>query len=105
MGIRMDQFIGLTDAAQEFLRENEAYGGMCPTCKQSLPRILQQVGSFTGMFDQEYPLFQHTLKDGCTADEFLQTSPWSSGPMFFLGLRVSDGREFLWAEEEITSYT
>jgi hypothetical protein len=57
------------------------------------------------MFDQEYHLYRHALKDGRTADEFLQVAPWSSGPMFFIGLKVSDGVEFIWTEEEIASYT
>jgi hypothetical protein len=57
------------------------------------------VGEYTGFND--YPLHRHQLKDGRTADEFLQAISWSSGPMFFLGLRVSDGTEFAWSEEEI----
>jgi hypothetical protein len=56
------------------------------------------------MFGQEYPLFRHSLVDGY-ADEFLQTSPWSSGPMFFLGLKIYGSSGLLdritWTEEEI----
>ena len=53
------------------------------------------------MFDQEYPLHRHQLNNGFYADEILQASPWSSGPMFFIGLLVSDGKKFLWSEYEI----
>jgi hypothetical protein len=51
------------------------------------------------MFDQQYPLHRHLLRDGRLADEFLQASPWDCGPMFFLGLQVSDGTRFEWSEE------
>jgi hypothetical protein len=53
------------------------------------------------MFGTEYSLIRYYLPDGRTADEFLQADPWSSGPCFFLGLRVSDGQEFLWPQEDI----
>lgn len=56
------------------------------------------------MFENEYPLHRHVLKDGRYADEFLQACPWSSGPVAFLGLKVSDGTEFLWTEEEIEKH-
>jgi len=56
---------------------------------------------YEGMFGDKYPLYQYCLNDGRTAEEFLQADPWSSGPCFFLGLRVSDGTEFLWPDEEI----
>jgi len=97
--MRCDQPQGLPPAADAFLAEFEVPPVCCETCKRPFPRQLEVVGEYTGFND--YPLHRHQLKDGRTADEFLQAVPWSSGPMFFLGLRVSDGTEFAWSEEEI----
>lgn len=97
MGIRCDQFCGLPKHALEFL---EKWQKRCDCCGQFLPSHTH-VGYYTGMFDNQYPLMQYELTDGRYADEFLQAEPWSSGPMFFLGLKVSDGQEFRWTQEEI----
>lgn len=101
MGIREDQFIGFTGEARAFLEEHEIPQVMCPHCERPFAHKLEVVDHYFGMFDTRYPLFRHVLKDGRMADGFLQAAPWSSGPMHFLGLRVSDGTEFLWTEEEI----
>ncbi len=95
--MRCDQFMGLSGSALEFLGEWEL---KCCTCQQSLPGK-RTIGHYVGMFDNEYPLVRYILRDGRAADEFLQTASWSSGPMFFLGLRVSDGTEYVWTQEEI----
>jgi hypothetical protein len=101
MGIRCDQFVGLPPAAVVFLEEHEVPQEICEYCGRPFPRSLKQIGSFYGMFDDEYPLHRRVLKHGRTADEFHQTAPWSSGPVHHLGLRVSDWMEFVWTEEEI----
>lgn len=107
MGIRCDQFEGLPPAADAFLDKHRVPLKVCEHCHQQLPRESQQqsvvgpIGSYFGMFDNEYPLFRFILKDGRTAAEFHQASPWSSGPIHHLGLRVSDGTEFVWTDEEI----
>lgn len=106
MGIRCDQFVGLSPAADTFLEEHRMPLKICEHCGQTLPRESQQaiigpIDHYYGMFDNEYPLFRYVLKDGRTADEFHQASPWDCGPIHHLGLRVSDGTEFIWTEEEI----
>lgn len=101
MGIREDQFMGLPPAADAFLKEHEVPEVCCPSCARPFPRNYEQVGEYHGMFETAYPLHRHVLKDGRTADEFLQAAPWSSGPVHFLGLRVSDGTEFTWTDDEI----
>lgn len=55
----------------------------------------QIIGHYSGMFMEEYDLYRRQLTGGGYADEFLQASPWSSGPCFFIGLQVfdSDGKE------------
>ncbi len=63
-----------------------------------------KIGTYDGMFGNEYPLFEYKLKDGRHAVAFLQAAPWSSGPMFFIGLKINDGTEFLWDEKEIERY-
>jgi len=52
------------------------------------------------MFDEEH-LRRYDLTDGRTADEFVQEEIWSSGPMVWLGLKVSDGTMFKHPEEDI----
>lgn len=99
--MRCDQYIGLTDAAEKFLEENKIPNKVCPCCGRVIPKIPKIIGKCLGMFGTTCPLFRHRLKDGRTADEYLQASPWSSGPMFFIGLKVSDGKEFNWPQEEI----
>lgn len=99
--MRCDQFVGLPPAADEFLALNTDPPEVCPYCERPLPREYEVIGHYDGMFGEKYPLVRHVLKDGRTADVFHQTSPWSSGPIHHLGLRVSDGTEFVWTEEEI----
>jgi len=101
MGIREDQFVGFTPAADAFLAEHEVPPEVCPHCERPFPRNLEVIGHFHGMFETEYPLHRRVLKGGRTADEFLQAAPWSSGPVHFLGLRVSDGTELVCTEDEI----
>lgn len=99
--MRCDQYIGLTTEAQEFLSEHEITPEPCSCCKRPFPPKLEQICTYRGINNTEYPLNRHFLMGGRYADEFLQADPWSSGPMFFIGLRVSDGQEFSWSEEEI----
>lgn len=104
MGMRCDQFVGLPPEAETFLKKEEIDPGFCEHCMRTLPKKLEVIGYYYGMFDDEYPLYRHQLKDGRHADEFLQTAPWSSGPVHFLGLKVSDavtGQIFEWSSEEI----
>lgn len=105
--MRCDQHAGLSGEAQEFLKEYEVPGVSCPTCGHDPGPKLTQCGNYAGMFDEpSYPLWSHQLKSGGKADEFVQAEPWSSGPVFFLGLDVfSPGGELvqkiLWPEEAI----
>lgn len=98
---RCDQFAGLPNEAVEFLNENLLPPITCPTCNCIRPFKTEVVGHFSGMFGDQYDLSRHQLKDGGWADEFVQASPWSSGPVFFLGLRTNTGQVFLWPQETI----
>ena len=86
--MRTDQHIGLTVAARNFLKSVGI-------------NHKKVISTYSGMFGDKYPLYRYYLGNGCYADEYLQTDPWSSGPMFFIGLRVSG---FEWAEAEIQEY-
>lgn len=97
--MRMDQPQGLPRSAVEFLREYEVPPPYCDCCGRPFARDITEIGTYEG-FD-EHGLYRYKLKDGRTADEFLQASHWSSGPMFFVGLKVSDGTIFKWGDDEI----
>lgn len=99
--MRCDQFLGLPESALEFLR---VWRKKCTCCSQFLPSPTV-IGYYVGMFEDKYPLTRYMLRNGITADEFLQEEQLSSGSMFFLGLRVSDGRVFQWTQEEIDNAT
>lgn len=99
--MREDQFIGPCPAAKEFLAVNEVPEKVCGECGRSFPRDLEIIGHFHGMFGDECPLFRHQLINNSYADEFLQAAPWFGGPIHFLGLRLANGVELIWIEEEI----
>lgn len=108
--MRCDQMIGLPVSAEVYLEAKQiANVSICPTCgHQTVLSPREIIGHFYGMFDQEYPLHRFQLQDNCYAEEYLQADPWSSGPMFFIGLRVYDAtghlfQTFEWTEEEIDS--
>ncbi len=101
--MRCDQFMGLPPSADAFLEEHRVKPEVCEHCQRPFPCELEVIGHFNGMCGDEFPLVRYILTDGRTADVFHQTSPWSSGPLHHLGLRVSDGTEFVWTDEEIES--
>jgi hypothetical protein len=94
--------MGLPTHASDFLNANFCRSRQCSTCGQSVasPHPPEQIGTYLGMFDQEYPLYRYTLIDGRKAEEFHQTTEFSSGPVMFLGLRVGE-IVLEWSEEEI----
>jgi len=98
--MRCDQHMGLPKEALEFLSKY-LVTPPCPYCNRPLVQECEVIGQYEGMFGDIYDLRRYNLKSGLTADEFLQADPWSSGPCFFIGLRVSDGLEFRWPEQDI----
>ena len=90
--MRTDQHIGLTQEAQKFLKDSVVI------------KKVEKVKHYFGMFGDEYPLYCYCLSNDCYADEYLQASPWYSGPMFFIGLKSSDGKIFEWTEAEIQGH-
>lgn len=106
--MRCDQHIGLPTEAIFFLDKMEVEPNVCHDCERPYPRDLEVIDNYYGMFNNQYNLYRHQLKDGRYADEFLQADPWSSGPCFFIGLRVYDldgnvTEEFKWNDEELAN--
>ncbi len=107
--MRCDQFMGLTKEAEQYLQTHRIPRDHCPTCHQSLPiKDMGQYDEFRGMFDEIYPLHRFELTNNLYAEEFIQSSLWSSGPCFFMGLRILNDKnetekEFLHSQEAIDS--
>lgn len=132
MGIRKTQWIGLSAEAGKFLEENavkvEKNIVLCPHCGEKVSSCMMDdeiaEGRKTyGMFEEEIPLSTTRLKDGRFAREIVQAEPWSSGPVIFTCLWVSNvekmtAEEFVkpgvaqnngeiigqWTDEEIDEY-
>jgi len=105
---RSDHFAGLPESASLFLKENELPPIICPTCNQITGFNWVVIDHYWGMFGDRYDLLRRRLKDGGYADDFLQATPWSGGPVFFLGLRVYDKegnlrKIFVWPDETINN--
>ena len=92
--MRCTQEMGLPGEAVSFLANNAVKMDQCPTCQRHSGYSTNKITNGEwGMFD-EYCLLRYDLIGGRTADEFVQTEIWSSGPMVWLGLKVSDGTVF-----------
>lgn len=102
--MRMDQFAGLSPAAEKFLETNRRPPRTCETCGHVTGIYHEKCGTFSGGWGDEYPLHRHLLWGGKFAEAFLQCAPWSSGPVHFLGLRLENGTEFRWTDEEIEEW-
>lgn len=70
--MRCDQHIGLPTEAIFFLDKMEVEPNVCHDCERPYPRDLEVIDNYYGMFNNQYNLYRHQLKDGRYADEFLQ---------------------------------
>jgi hypothetical protein len=101
MGIRQTQYIGLTKAAEDYLSVFGKRIGTnpCPHCSRftSTDYKKRQYSTTYGMFEEEIPLWEYELNNGDVVREEVQISPWSSGPMIFVKLVDSMGKDlFSW---------
>ena len=111
--MRTTQFIGLSEAAIEWLEENCITTEIktCPTCGHVDGGELKSEGLglyVEGMFEEKVHEFRRfTTKDGKKIIEYIQAVPWSSGPCIFLALKYEDANEpieeSLWDEDEINN--
>jgi len=92
--MRCTQIFGLSEEAQEFLREN-----------QYISSKEYKDARDEGMFDDGPILLEYVLKSGEVFQEFIQDIVWSSGPCIFLALRdVKNQKDvFLWSDEEMNN--
>ena len=75
---RSTQLIGLTDAAKRFVKDLKE---------------LESDSSASGMFHEKIPLRKWKAPKGGVVREYVQESPWSSGPMLFLCLDLDRQNE------------
>ncbi len=120
MGIRMTQFMGLTDRARKLVKGEPVLAftdyivRVYPDGRvMQLPPHTTHVSSVKsepsgeivhGMNDDEFPLTKYAFPDGRIYYEREQHEEWSSGPVIFLALQDERGNwieESLWAEEGI----
>ncbi len=113
---RSTSFMGLHKRAASFLEGHKRFlyketiikeypdGEVVETSKDNYDVSRTQYDTCDGMFCEEYPLFEYTLKDGKTVQEYVQADPWASGPCIFIALRSKSGHPIkttLWTDEEI----
>jgi hypothetical protein len=91
--------MGLPTEAVTLLAEQTLRANPCEHCDRDDGPVSKVVGH-VGMFD-DLPLHEYELKDGRTAKEVVQHEVWSSGPMIWLALELSDGTSILWDEKDI----
>jgi hypothetical protein len=102
--MRQYQPAGLTQPAQDFLDENAQVSNQCKHCGRHDGFESEVIGQTQGMFGHDVdglPLKKYFLKDGRTAEEQVQHCEWSSGPIEFWQLVVSDGTIFKWNEKAL----
>lgn len=64
--------------------------------------IFEIIGSVESTFGIRYPLNRYQLKGGTYADEYVQyIKTKTNTEVFFLGLRLQYGSEFVWTKEEM----
>jgi len=120
---RQDNYIGLNTWAKKFIDGEKvfAYTEMTirtyPNGSKEIPskrdvyiaEVKKETSgeTYLGMFDTKYPLFKYIFSDGKTYYEKVQTSPWSSGPNFFMALKDENGkwiRKSRWTQKQIEAY-
>jgi hypothetical protein len=92
--------MGLPDEAVTFLAANAVRANPCSHCDRDDGPVSKVVGH-VGMFD-DLALREYELTDGRTAKEFVQEEIWSSGPMIWVALELSDGTRIEWDPKHLT---
>lgn len=116
---RYDQHMGLNEWARDFVEGDPLilyYEEGVRTYPDGRKEVVEEravMGStvtmepsekyYTGMFDDQYPLYRYRFVDGRTVEERIQANPWSSGPQFYKALvSIEDGKE-RWVVESLWS--
>ena len=104
--MRCTQIMGLSEVAEQFLKDNhQPVTKECQTCHH-IETVDAKISVYAsaedqGMFDDGPLLREYILKDGRAAREIVQAVPWSSGPCIFLCLEVDGKRIGEWDAESI----
>lgn len=99
--MRMDQYVGLTLRAYEWLAENAVHaivetlsvtyvnGIEMKRESATVSKLSQTVHDhIQGAWNEDFAPLQRTqLQNGREVEEYIQDEVWSSGPMYFLALR------------------
>jgi hypothetical protein len=115
--MRCDQYIGLNDWARQFVSAQQtvrevgvriaADGKVVPFDRTEPVAMTRKevIGQITGAWiDVVANLHRYTTPNGKVYEEFVQCSPWSGGPMYFIALKNKKGsvvRQSLWIDDEI----
>lgn len=99
--MRCSQSRGLPKEAGEFLRNFAEVKDFCRCCGRDDGYVKEQINEPQGFFSDP-ALFKYTLRDGSTADEYIQREIWDSGPVTWLGLDVG-GRKYEWTQDDINT--
>lgn len=114
--MRCDQYIGLNDWARRLVTRKEkvrefgvqVFAGGKRKKFSRWRRIpvarKESAGVIRGAYDSRFPLHRYTLPGGVVLVEYVQASPWSGGPCYFVALKDQQGRpvpESLWTDAEI----
>ena len=97
--MRCSQPYGLPKEAEQYLKEYAVKFNYCEHCARHDGYKTEKTDKYYGMYD-EFPLKKYKLKNGEFAEEFVQYSIWSSGPMEWLGLKTPEG-DITWNQQEI----
>lgn len=92
--------MGLPAEATVLLAVQAVRSSPCDHCGRDDGPVSKVIGH-VGMFD-DLALHEYELKDGRTAREVVQEEIWSSGPMIWLALELSDGSRIEWDPKDIT---
>jgi len=104
---RSTPFLGLSDGALEFLRENasQAPVATCRKCGEVLgwKSKSSPYDVTPGMFGEEIPLMEYELVDGSYVKEIVQEKFWWGGhSVIFICLEREDASRIgEWSDEEI----
>lgn len=120
--MRCDQYIGLNDWAKLLVspgtvkvRERVVRfypGGRREHFYRTVRLPLAQsevIGTIGSAFAEDFVvanLYRHTLPNGKVYEEFIQASPWSSGPCYFIALRDAQGvvvPQSLWSDQDLNN--
>jgi hypothetical protein len=119
--MRCDQYMGLNSWATGFLLDHQTEAEVVTFAyspsKEWSPRILSSelkmiptykvevIGKIEGAWDEHVAdLHKYLMPDGSEFEEFVQATPWSSGPCYFIALRSSQGticQDSLWTDQEL----